>query len=75
MRSLQCWGICKRCKQLYLVGNQLTGEIPEELGELPDLQAVFLSGNSFTGCIPSAWRTIGVNDFVWLGLEFCTGPG
>ena len=33
-------------------GNQLTGEIPKELGSLANLQGLWLWGNQLTGEIP-----------------------
>ena len=32
--------------------NNLTGEIPSSLGELPLLEALYISDNRLTGCIP-----------------------
>ena len=37
---------------LYLYDNQLTGEIPPELGRLSNLTGLFLHGNQLTGEIP-----------------------
>ena len=37
---------------LWLHGNQLTGEIPKELGNLANLTLLFLYGNQLTGEIP-----------------------
>ena len=41
-----------RVVRLELHDNQLTGEIPPELGGLPDLRDLFLSYNDLTGEIP-----------------------
>jgi len=37
---------------LYLYNNQLTGEIPTELGNLSNLESLLLSSNQLTGKIP-----------------------
>ena len=42
-----------RVDTLRLVDNQLTGEVPPELGILSDLEYLSLDGNSLTGEIPS----------------------
>ena len=57
---------------LYLGGNQLTGEIPPELGGLSNLQGLFLDDNGLTGCVPDGLRDVPNNDFVRLGLPFCS---
>ena len=43
-----------RVTSLDLSGNQLTGTIPEALGQLNKLQSLNLSGNQLTGTIPEA---------------------
>ena len=42
-----------RVASLYLVGNNLAGSIPPELGDFPRLEELTLSGNYLTGSIPS----------------------
>ena len=41
-----------RVNGLYLSSNELTGEIPEELGSLSGLRRLYLSSNDLTGEIP-----------------------
>ena len=64
-------------RTLDLSGNQLSGAIPEELGNLEHLEALWLNGNQLSGCIPSELRDVEGNDFSLLGLSFCgdfSGP-
>ena len=49
----------------------MSGEIPEELGSLSNLQVLYLSGNQLSGCIPEALSDVGDNDYSDLGLSFC----
>ena len=58
---------------LDLSGNSLTGEIPPELGEMPNLESLKLSGNNFTECIPARLRDTGDHDLARLGLSYCEG--
>ena len=37
---------------LYLYGNQLTGSIPPEIGQLTSLQSLRLHDNKLTGAVP-----------------------
>ena len=55
-----------------LDNNQLTGEIPTELGNLSNLQWLYLGGNLLTGCVPDGLRDVPNNDIVSLGLPFCS---
>ena len=50
----------------------MTGEIPPELGRLSNLQDLYLGGNLLTGCVPDGLRDVPNNDFVRLGLPFCS---
>ena len=59
-------------ERLLLFNNQLTGEIPDELGRLTNLTVLYLSGNQLTGCVPASLRDVADNDFAQLGLTFCT---
>ena len=57
--------------ELQLADNQLTGEIPAELGSLTNLTLLRLAGNQLTGCVPDSLQEVEVNDFAQLGLPFC----
>ncbi len=48
--------------------NQLSGEIPAELGQLKNIDGAELSGNQFVGCIP---RGVRAGDLEDLGLPNC----
>ena len=52
MRYRRSWGASPTWNQLSLWGNQLTGEIPKELGSLANLLGLYLSKNQLTGEIP-----------------------
>ena len=57
---------------LDLSDNRLTGSIAKELGNLSNLQELYLGGNLLTGCVPDGLRDVPNNDFVKLGLPFCS---
>ena len=65
-------GNLSNLQQLYLSDNQLTGTIPTELGNLSSLQWLSLRGNRLTGCVPDGLRDVPNNDFLRLGLPFCS---
>ena len=46
-------GTSRRVTELLLSGMSLAGEIPKELGSLPNLQTLDLSDNGLTGTIPA----------------------
>ena len=59
---------------LVLIGNQLAGPIPPELGNLSNLQELELLGNELTGPIPAELGNL--SNLRWLGLQDneLTGP-
>ena len=57
--------------ELNLSDNQLTGEIPAELGNLSNLERLYLGANQLTGCVPAGLRDVPFNDLAGLGLDFC----
>ena len=60
-----------RVVELNLLDNQLSGEIPPELGNLANLVELYLSGNQLSGCLPSGLRYVPQNDFSDTRLPFC----
>ena len=54
---------------LDLSGNQLSGEVPPELGSFSNLQWLYLYGNQLSGCVPEGLRDVPDNDFAELGLH------
>ena len=50
----------------------ITGSIPAALGQLTNLQVLWLRNNDFSGCIPASLEAIPNNDLE-LGLSFCDG--
>ena len=61
-----------RVKGLYLIDNELTGEIPEELGGLVNLKWLVLQGNQLNGCVPGSLRDqLDLSRSDLAGLPFC----
>ena len=53
--GVELWGVCyaiETTTSLYLNGSGLTGEIPEEIGQLTNLTLLNLGWNQLTGEIP-----------------------
>ena len=48
------------CKGWYLHNNQLTGEIPPELGHLVNLEGLVLRDNQLTGRLPTELANVEV---------------
>ena len=56
-----------RVVELWLNDNDLTGQIPPELGNLSNLTSLHLGSNEFTGAIPPELGRL--SNLIWLGLE------
>ena len=62
-----------RVTHLDLRTNQLTGEIPVELGDLTNLTKLHLSGNQLSGEIPAELGTLTSLRWLWLSSNQLTG--
>ena len=62
-----------RVTQLILDNNQLTGEIPAELGNLTYLTELHLDNNQLTGEIPAELGNLTYLERLWLGGNQLTG--
>ena len=60
-----------RVIDLDLSENQLTGEIPAELGNLVNLYTLLLAENQLTGCAPAELEAVPDSDLYELGLPIC----
>ena len=56
---------------LDLAENELNGEIPSEIGDLANLEKLYLSGNRLSGCVSGALLAVKSTDRDELGLSFC----
>ena len=63
-----------RVTRLDLSDNQLTGEIPAELGGLTNLEHLALWGNELTGAIPTGLGSLAKLEVLSLGENQLTGP-
>ena len=63
-----------RVTSLDLTGNQLSGEIPPELGKLSYLTDLYISDNRLSGCVPGVLRDAPNNDLAYLDLPDCDTP-
>ena len=73
-RSPAGWEACRICGGLYFWRNDLTGPIPAELGNLPDLQVLSLCCNELTGEVPDALRELTDLEHLVLSWNNLTGP-
>ena len=60
-----------RVTGLWLDGNQLSGTIASELGNLANLEHLSLGGNQLSGCVPAKLLDVSSNDVAGLGLPSC----
>ena len=60
-------------KGLYLWSNELSGEIPPELGSLANLETLDLRDNELTGTIPQELGTLSNLDWLYLSQNLLTG--
>ena len=64
-----------RVTQLSLGDNRLSGPIPLELGNLANLESLYLNGNQLSGCVPAELLDVPINDVARLGLASCGASG
>ena len=57
-----------------MVNNGLTGTIPSLIGNLKNLQAMYLSENAFTGTLPTEIETLSLLDVFELDDNRFEGP-
>lgn len=63
-----------RVTGLRLPGNGLSGSIPSSLGELSNLERLYLDKNKLTGRIPDALGDLSILRVLWLEGNGLTGP-
>ena len=67
------WGTWSKLQDLWLGGNQLTGEIPPELGNLTSLYSLYLDQNRLTGEIPAELGSLSALEDLFLYNNQLTG--
>lgn len=62
-----------RIKYIYIAGLNLQGPIPPVLGDLSELEALFLQANKFNGSIPGSLAKLTKLKFLHLEINLLTG--
>ncbi|XP_073356800.1 uncharacterized protein [Aegilops tauschii subsp. strangulata] len=65
--------LSNQLQRLYLAKNQLSGNFPSIIANLPNLIGVALSGNHFTGVVPEWIGTLNTLQQIGLAANFFTG--
>ncbi len=60
--------------EINLQGNNLSGEIPPEIGKFAQLKVLRLYSNELQGEIPSEIGSLGKLEQLWMGEDQLTGP-
>ena len=74
--EVELWGMCYNIETttyLNLWYQGLTGDIPQEIGNLTNLQYLLLEGNQLTGEIPPEIGNLTNLDELWLSQNQLTG--
>ena len=65
-------GRLSKLEELLLRKNHLNGVFPASLGDLSNLEFLWVGGgNEFEGCVPNGLRDVPLNDLHELELSFC----
>ena len=57
------------CVPRLLNGNQLTGPLPEELGNLPNLDRIQIDENKISGPLPKSFANLNKTKHLWVSLK------
>jgi len=73
-QGVTCDAITKNVSEIDLSGNNLTGSIPPEIGDLLDLESLELSDNAITGVIPVEIGNLSKLEHLALATNSLVGP-